>query len=99
MVCILVPKLKACSFFGRQEGEFTLGVVSIAALRMERYLDDPDGEKIPVLDEKRNALDSKENGSWLEWLAGCARLFWCTKTVGLVQMKINLLERHSEHEA
>lgn len=43
---------------------------------MERYLDDPDGEKISVLDEKGNALDSRENESWLEWLAGCARLFW-----------------------
>lgn len=61
------------SFFGEQEGDFELGIVSIAALRTERYLDNPGEEDLDEdLDEKSGAYrqDRRRRG-WFGWLTAC----------------------------
>ncbi|KAF7718773.1 Uncharacterized protein PECH_004240 [Penicillium ucsense] len=65
------------SFFGGQEGAFSLNIVSIAALRTERYLDEPDNESIDeVLYEKSKEEDTPNSArerrqGWLGWLTSC----------------------------
>lgn len=48
--------LKVFSFFGEQQGEFSLDITSIAALRTDHYLNNPNGEewKTYAMDEKSN---------------------------------------------
>lgn len=37
--------LRVFSFFGEQQGEFSLDITSIAALRTDHYLNNPNGEE------------------------------------------------------
>ncbi|KAJ6111930.1 hypothetical protein N7523_007991 [Penicillium sp. IBT 18751x] len=59
------------SFFGEQDGDFELGVVSIAALRTERYSDNPDEEsQEEEFDEKTDA-DRRGRRGLFGWLTRC----------------------------
>jgi len=62
--------LTVLSFFGEQDGGFELGLVSIAALRTERYTDNPDEEQDEGLEEKIGAYRQRHRGLF-GWLAGC----------------------------
>lgn len=63
--------LTVLSFFGDQDGDFELGVVSIAALRTERYSDNPDEEnQDEEFDEKTGAGRRRRQG-WFGWLTKC----------------------------
>jgi hypothetical protein len=63
--------LTVLSFFGEQDGDFELGLVSIAALRTERYSDDPDVKNEDEnLDEKTDAYHRRRRGLF-GWLTGC----------------------------
>lgn len=61
------------SFFGDQEGPFELGIISIAAVRTERYLDDPDGEDLnEYMDEKSGAgRHTRRRRGWFGGLFRC----------------------------
>ncbi|KAJ5153263.1 uncharacterized protein N7482_009741 [Penicillium canariense] len=64
------------SFFGEQEGAFSLNIVSIAAMRTERYLDEPDDDYIDnVMNEKSaTTTASRQAGrcrGWFGWLTSC----------------------------
>ncbi|KAJ5583132.1 hypothetical protein N7535_001752 [Penicillium sp. DV-2018c] len=61
------------SFFGKQEGDFSLEIHSIGLFR-ESYLDNPSGdESIDWGNEKVDgSYEPKENGSWI---SGCCALF------------------------
>ena len=65
------------SFFGDQEGAFALNLVSIAALRTERYLDEPDDQSVDeVFYEKSKEESAQSSGperrqGWLGWLTSC----------------------------
>ncbi|KAJ5111126.1 hypothetical protein N7532_001661 [Penicillium argentinense] len=61
------------SFFGEQEGSFELDIVSIAALRTERYMDFPEEEDFhDDMDEKSGAAQpSRARGGWFGWLFSC----------------------------
>lgn len=62
------------SFFGDQEGPFELGIISIAAVRTERYLDDPDGEDLnEYMDEK--SAPGKHTRRRRGWFGGLFRCF------------------------
>lgn len=63
--------LRVSSFFGKQQGDFDLRVVSIAAVRTDRYVDDPYGEDAFISNEKSESLEAKEPEGWLRWLMGC----------------------------
>jgi hypothetical protein len=69
--------LTACSFFGDQEGDFKLGIRSIAAVKKEEsaYRDDPDMRRsMEGEDEKRYPPIPAKQG-WLGWLIGyCLKL-------------------------
>ncbi|KAJ5726184.1 uncharacterized protein N7483_007541 [Penicillium malachiteum] len=56
------------SFFGDQEGSFELGVISIAALRMGRYRDNPQEDE-EEFDEKEDW--SRRRSGWFSWLTSC----------------------------
>lgn len=59
------------SFFGDQEGDFSLKLVSIAALRTERYMDNPDdGADSEEIDEKFG-FRRQSGGGWFGWLTSC----------------------------
>ncbi|KAJ5668256.1 uncharacterized protein N7477_006826 [Penicillium maclennaniae] len=59
------------SFFGEQDGDFELGVVSIAALRTERYSDNPDeASEEEEFDEKTDA-DRRGRRGLFGWLTRC----------------------------
>ncbi|KAJ5885155.1 hypothetical protein N7495_009665 [Penicillium taxi] len=61
------------SFFGGQEGDFELNVVSISALRTERYRDEPwveVDEKAAFEQEEALALVQRPSG-WFGWLSSC----------------------------
>jgi hypothetical protein len=66
-----------CSFFGDQEGAFALNLVSIAALRTERYLDEPDDECIDDFLYEKAAAEASSSGQagerrgWFSWLTSC----------------------------
>ena len=63
--------LTVSSFFGEQAGDFELGVVSIAALRTERYSDNPDEQdQEEDFDEKAGA-DRRVRRGLFGWLTGC----------------------------
>lgn len=64
--------LRVSSFFGKQQGDFSLRIISISALRVDRYFDDPD-EGESLFDEKLDTLETREPEGWLRWLAGCFR--------------------------
>jgi hypothetical protein len=65
------------SFFGDQEGAFSLNIVSIAALRTERYLDEPDDEYVDNFLYEKSAAEgasSRQTGGrrgWFSWLTSC----------------------------
>lgn len=62
------------SFFGEQEGPFELDIISIAAVRTERYLDDPNGEvSNEYVDEKQSGLGkySRRHRGWFGGLFRC----------------------------
>jgi hypothetical protein len=62
------------SFFGDQEGPFELGIISIAAVRTERYLDDPEGEDLNgYMDEKSGA--ERQTQKRRGWFGGLFRCF------------------------
>jgi len=63
------------SFFGTQEGDFSLSLVSISAAKASKssyqsYRDDPNAESARSIDEinEKNALAPKQ--SWMGWLLG-----------------------------
>ncbi|KAJ5594289.1 uncharacterized protein N7459_000497 [Penicillium hispanicum] len=58
------------SFFGDQEGAFSLSILSIAAVRTERYLDDPVEENPAYVNDKMDASKAKRRG-WFRWLTSC----------------------------
>ncbi|KAF7596662.1 hypothetical protein BBP40_000584 [Aspergillus hancockii] len=65
------------SFFGTQEGEFSLDVVSIAALRMKHYRDDPEEglTDYEIVDEKlEDTLAPPRSQGWFGWLGGLCGL-------------------------
>lgn len=68
----------SCSFFGEQSGDFELGIVSIAALRTERYLDHPeeDGEEedYVYLGEKDGAGQERRSRGLFGWVTACLGL-------------------------
>ncbi|KAJ5119917.1 hypothetical protein N7448_010586 [Penicillium atrosanguineum] len=59
------------SFFGEQDGDFELGVVSIAALRTERYSDDPDEENQEEEFDEKTGADRRRRRGLFGWLSGC----------------------------
>lgn len=64
------------SFFGEQSGDFELGIVSIAALRTERYLDHPGNEEeeeedYVYLDEKDDVRQERRSRGLFGWLSTC----------------------------
>jgi hypothetical protein len=64
------------SFFGDQEGDFELGIRSIAAVKKESaYRDDPDMRRsMDGVDEKSRPLIPARKG-WFGWLIGyCLKL-------------------------
>jgi hypothetical protein len=61
------------SFFGTQEGDFSLDIVSIAALRTKHYRDDPEDDMTDCdfVDEKlEDTLDMSKSQGWLGWFGG-----------------------------
>ncbi|KAJ5198095.1 uncharacterized protein N7498_007212 [Penicillium cinerascens] len=63
------------SFFGEQEGDFELGVLSIAALRTKRYSDNPDEEnENDEFDEKTGVHGQRRRQGLFGWLTGCLGL-------------------------
>lgn len=67
--------LTLLSFFGEQEGDFELGVLSIAALRTERYSDNPDDEnENEEFDEKTGVHRQRRRRGLFGWLTGCLGL-------------------------
>lgn len=68
--------LTAYSFFGIQEGDFSLEIVSIAAVRFKYYRDDPEEEEEYVMvDEKRGVIsETPESRGWLSWIGQCCGL-------------------------
>jgi len=63
------------SFFGTQEGDFSLSLVSISAAKTsnstyEPYRDDPIENSIPTFDEKIKMTPNNAKQSWLGWLLG-----------------------------
>lgn len=74
---LLIPLL---SFFGEQQGDFELGIVSIAALRTGKYLDHPgeeeeDDDDYVYLDEKEGAFRQERRSRGLfGWLSACLGL-------------------------
>jgi hypothetical protein len=74
---VVAPILTQPSFFGSQEGDFSLSIVSIAASTkpsssLEPYRDDPNEKSVPMKDEKYagNTPGAKESRGWLSWLCG-----------------------------
>lgn len=64
--------LTLLSFFGEQDGDFELGVLSIAALRTERYSDNPDDEnENEEFDEKTGVHRQRRRRGLFGWLTGC----------------------------
>lgn len=59
------------SFFGGQEGDFELNVVSISALRTNTYRDEPwvEVDEKAVLEEETRAL--QRPAGWFAWLGSC----------------------------
>lgn len=66
----LVLVLILTSFFGDQEGQFELGITSIAALRLERYMDHPENEDNEYFDEKLGAF-VQQRPTWFGWFTSC----------------------------
>ncbi|KAE8347605.1 hypothetical protein BDV24DRAFT_170703 [Aspergillus arachidicola] len=64
------------SFFGIQEGDFSLDIVSIAAVRYKYYRDDPEEEEEYVLvDEKLGPVaETPKSRGWLGWIGECCGL-------------------------
>lgn len=63
--------LTVSSFFGEQHGDFELGVVSIAALRTERYSDNPDEENQEDEFDEKTGHDRRGRRGFFGWLTGC----------------------------
>ncbi|KAJ5233961.1 uncharacterized protein N7469_005727 [Penicillium citrinum] len=61
------------SFFGEQEGPFELDIISIAAVRTERYLDDPNDENLDqYMNEKQDSMRSfRGRRGWLGSIFRC----------------------------
>ncbi|KAE8153118.1 complex I intermediate-associated protein 30-domain-containing protein [Aspergillus avenaceus] len=66
------------SFFGKQEGEFQLDIVSISAFRVKHYRDDPEDEDYEIIDDKMEddvySPDNPKRQGWLSWFGGCCGL-------------------------
>lgn len=63
--------LTFCSFFGDQEGPFNLHLVSIAALRTERYMDYPDDEEAAEEMDEKFGYHRPSSRGWFGWLTSC----------------------------
>ncbi|KAJ5692373.1 hypothetical protein N7462_001796 [Penicillium macrosclerotiorum] len=65
------------SFFGEQQGSFFLNVVSIAALRTDRYMDEPAEDGDGLINEKQIhevfSWPARRRG-WFAWLTSCLGL-------------------------
>ena len=61
------------SFFDKQDGPFSLGLVSIAARRTERYSDNPDKEDVTEdVDEKSDGVvQARKRSGWFGWPTSC----------------------------
>ncbi|KAM0154374.1 hypothetical protein ACHAQE_007235 [Botrytis cinerea] len=64
------------SFFGTQEGDFSLGVVSISAIKDKEnidtpYRDDPNEKGYTDLDSRKGEDAPTMRQSWMAWFFGC----------------------------
>ncbi|KAJ5114247.1 complex I intermediate-associated protein 30-domain-containing protein [Penicillium alfredii] len=62
------------SFFGEQQGEFSLEIVSLAGFRIEHYLDDPekaDSVSLALDGKTGNAPETRKHWGVLAWLGQC----------------------------
>lgn len=78
MVCVLGLGVVSLtfpffSFFGEQQGDFELGIVSIAALRTERYLDHPEEEEDYLVVDEKDGVSRQEprRRGLFGWLSAC----------------------------
>lgn len=65
--------INVSSFFGEQQGGFSLRVVSIAAFRFDHSRDTSDSEASSISNEKPGSLETREPEGWLGRLLGCFR--------------------------
>lgn len=72
VIILFVPRLilRDSSFFGEQQGDFSLQIASIAAFRTDHYMDNPYNEDVSISNEKSETLETRGPTGWLRWLMG-----------------------------